>query len=88
MPRRKKLSTTISAEGYAFLRTIIRSGRAVSLAQALDVVLEEMRRVDNRARLERMMEAYYENASPEAIAEENEIAEAFSRGAQEIDIDE
>lgn len=88
MTRRKKLSTTISPEGYAFLRKIVRSGKADSLAQALDSVLEEMRRADNRVRLERMMEAYYDNISSEAMTEENEIAEAFSRSAHEIEIDE
>lgn len=86
--RRKKISTTIAPESYAFLERLIASGKAANVAEALDIVLEEMRRADNRVRLEQMMEAYYENASPEAIAEENEIAEAFSRSAGEINIDD
>jgi hypothetical protein len=86
--RRKKISTTIAPEGYAFLESLIQSGKAENLAESLDIVLEEMRRAENRARLERMMEAYYENASPEAIAEENEIAEAFSKSAHEINVDD
>jgi len=86
--KRKKISTTIAPEGYEFLESMIATGRARNLAEAIDLVLDEIRREENRARLERMMEAYYENASPSAMAEENEIAEAFSRSAHEINQDE
>jgi hypothetical protein len=87
MPRRKKLSTTISPEGYAFLRSLIRSGRAESLAQAVDLALEEVRQIENRRKLERATAEYYANASQEAIDEENDLATAFSATAGEIDID-
>ncbi|MGH9746908.1 MAG: hypothetical protein ACRD59_12470 [Candidatus Acidiferrales bacterium] len=88
MARRKKISTTISPESYAFLRALIRSRKAENLAQALDYVLDEIRRADNRARLEAATATYYENASQEAIREENELAEASSKAAGEINLDE
>jgi predicted AAA+ superfamily ATPase len=87
MARRKKVSTTISPESYAFLRALIRSRKAENLAQALDYVLDEMRRAENRARLEAETAAYYDNASQEAIDEENRIAAVFSSLGAEVDPD-
>ena len=88
MARRKKVSTTISPESYAFLRALIRSRKAENMAQALDYVLDEMRRAENRARLEAATTAYYDNAPQDVIDEENEIAESFSKSAGEINLDE
>lgn len=88
MARRKKLSTTISPEGYAFIRKIIRSGRADNIAQALDLILEDIRTIENRERLERATAEYYQNASQEAIDEENSLAAAFAATAGEIKVDE
>jgi hypothetical protein len=86
--RRKKVSTTISPENYAFLRELIRSGRAENLAQALDLVLEEIRRADNRRRLEQATAEYYQNASQESIDEENSLAAAFADTSGGIILDE
>lgn len=88
MARRKKLSTTISPEGYAFLRTLIRSGRAANLAEAMDLVLEEIRRAENRRKLEEATTRYYDEASQEAIDEENSLAAAFSVTSGEIKVDD
>jgi hypothetical protein len=86
--RRKKISTTISPEGYAFLQSAIREGRAENLAQAIDLALEEVRRLDNRLRLEKATSAYYESASDEAIAEENNLAAELSSSTPGILFDE
>ena len=88
MTRRKKVSTTISPESYAYLRALIRSKKVENLAQALDYVLDEIRRADNRARLEAATAAYYDNAPQEVIDEENELAESFSKAAGELNLDE
>lgn len=88
MARRKKLSTTISPEGYAFLRTLIRSGRAANLAEAMDLVLEEIRRAENRRKLEEATTRYYDEASQEAIDEENSLAAVFSATSGEIKVDD
>jgi hypothetical protein len=88
MARRKKVSTTISPEGYAFLRALIRSRKAENLAQALDYVLDEMRRADNRARLEAATTAYYDSLTPEEIEEEDHLAASFASSAGDIDLDE
>jgi hypothetical protein len=88
MQRRKKLSTTISPEGYAFLRSLIRGGKARNLAQAVDLVLAEFRRIDNRRRLARATAQYYNEASQAAIDEENSLAAAFDSASGEISVDE
>lgn len=86
--KRVKISTTVAPETYASLERLIASGRAHSLADAIDFAFEAIRREENRARLEKMMAAYYENGSPAATDEENEIARASSRSAHEINLDE
>lgn len=88
MARRKKISTTISPEAFAALNEVIRSGRAKNLAEALDSILAAVARQQNRERLEKATADYYNNGNPEAIAEENELAAAFSRSAGEFDLDE
>jgi hypothetical protein len=87
MARRKKVSTTISPESYAYLRALIRSKKAENLAQAIDYVLDEIRRADNRARLEAATAAYYDNAPQEVIDEENQIAVDFASLGAEVDPD-
>jgi predicted AAA+ superfamily ATPase len=88
MSRRKKVSTTISPESYAYLRALIRSKKAENLAQAIDYVLDEIRRADNRARLEAATAAYYDSLTPEEIEEEDRLAASFAGSAAEIDLDE
>lgn len=85
--RRKKISTTIAPEGYAFLERLIESGKAVNLAEAIDLVLDEYRRADNRARLERATTAYYDSLTPEEVEEENQLGQAIS-ASNVLDLDE
>jgi hypothetical protein len=88
MSQRKKISTTISPESYAFLSSLIRSKRASTLAEAVDLVLERAREEEYRERLERATAAYFDNLSPEQAAEENALGEAVARAAGEINLDE
>jgi hypothetical protein len=84
---RKKISTTIAPEGYAFLVGLIRSRKAHNLAEAIDLVLEETLRADNRARNEQSAAAYYDSLTAEEIDEENRLGEAIS-ASSEINADE
>jgi hypothetical protein len=88
MQRRKKLSTTVSSDGYALLRNLVRAGKAANLAQAVDLVLSEFRRSENRRRLEQATARYYEEASSDALDEENALAATFQASASEINVDE
>jgi len=85
--RRKKISTTVAAESFAFLQKLIEDGKANTLAEAVDLVLNEARRIDNRDRLDRMTAEAYENMSPEAIAENNELEEALTQSIGEMHLD-
>jgi hypothetical protein len=71
---RRKISTTIAAESYAYLQHLIGSGKAQNMAEAIDSVLEESLRANNRARNEKAARDYYENATIGEITDENEIA--------------
>jgi RNA polymerase-interacting CarD/CdnL/TRCF family regulator len=81
LPRRLKLSTTVSPEGYAVLRDRIRSGKVRNLAQAVDLVVRELRRVENKRKLAHATAQYYETASEAAIDEENALAAGFDPDA-------
>jgi len=85
--RRKKLSTTISAETHAYLRTLVRAHRVRNMAEAVDTAVAGMRRAENRARLEHDTAAYFEGLSPEALREEQLLGDALSGMAGEIDFD-
>lgn len=85
--RRRKLSTTISAETHAYLRNLVRTQRVRNMAEAVDVAITGMRRAENRARLERDTAAYFEGLSPEVLREEQLLGDALSRMAGEIDFD-
>lgn len=67
---------------------MIRSGKAQNLAQAMDLVLAEFRRLENRRKLEQATAHYYDHASQDAIDEENGLAAAFEVTAGEINVDE
>jgi hypothetical protein len=85
--KRQKISTTIAAEGYAFLRALIESGKAKTLAEAIDISIEEVRRSENRRELECATARYFDSLTAEEIKEENDLGEAISASA-EIDADE
>jgi hypothetical protein len=85
--KRKKISTTISPEGYAFLRGLIRSGKAQNLAQAVDLTVEEVRALENRRKLAQATADYFNNLTDEEIQEENELGAIISASSA-IDIDE
>jgi hypothetical protein len=86
--RRKKLSTTISPEGYSFLRALIRSGRANNLAEAVDLVLEEVQRKHDRERLERATAEYFKSRTPQEIADDQALEAALTGATAQVDFDE
>jgi hypothetical protein len=85
---RKKISTTIAPENEAFLRSLIRRGKAASLAEAADRAIAVARRAESRERLEAATEAYFASLSPEALEEENRLGEALSDAAGQVNFNE
>lgn len=86
MPRRKKISTTIAADSYAYLRSQISAGKARNLAEALDASLARLRRADRLSELERATAAYFKDLPARAIAEETGLESLLDDAADEIDL--
>jgi hypothetical protein len=84
---REKLSTTVSAETYRFLQEMVDQGEVASLAEAVDAVVDRIRRLENRRRLADATTRYFEQLDPKAEAEEHALAEGLSAAAGAIDFD-
>ena len=85
---RKKLSTTIGANNYAYLHRMVKAGKAESVGEAVDKAVEIARRLDSRATLERQTAAYFKGLPSKAAAEESDLEEALSAASQEMDFDQ
>ena len=84
---RTKLSTTVAAENFTFLESMVRNGRTSSVAEAVDLAIERLRKVENRARLAAATAAYFGELSPEGQAEEQTIARQLHLSARNVDFD-
>ena len=84
---RAKLSTTVAAENYRFLTALVNSGKAASLAEAVDEAVEHFRRMENRRRLAKATSEYFESLTTKELADENSLAESMSRAASGMDFD-
>jgi len=82
-----KLSTTVAAENFTFLETMVSTGRTDSIAEAVDMAIARLRRVENRARLEAATAGYFAGLSPEAEAEEQTLAQLLHLSAAGVDFD-
>ena len=85
---RKKISTTVSAETHLYLLSIVKSGRAGTIAEAVDLVAEKARRAEQRARLERDTGAYFSKLSTGAHKEESRLEQALSDSVDEVSFEE
>ena len=91
MPRshhRRKVSTTICVEAHDFLRRLVESGRAATLAEAVDQVVLQARRSENRSRLEQATAAYFAGLSHAAAQEESKLGVALGQAGDEVSFDE
>jgi hypothetical protein len=85
---RQKISTTIAPENEAFLKSLIRRGKATTLAEAVDRAISVARRMEARERLETATEAYFASLTPEALDEENRLGEALAHASGYVNFDE
>jgi len=84
---RAKLSTTVAPENYRFLTALVKNGKAGSLAEAVDEVVEQFRRIENRRRLATATSAYFESLTPEELADDQSLGESMSKGAAGMNFD-
>jgi hypothetical protein len=85
--RRQKISTTIAPENQAFLKSLIKRGKATTLAEAVDRAVSVARRADARRKLEEATAAYYASLSGGALKEERQLEEAAGYAASQVDFD-
>ena len=85
---RKKLSTTIGANNYAYLHRMVKAGKAQSVGESVDKAVEIARRLDSRATLERQTAAYFKGLPSKAAAEESDLEEALIAASQEMEFDQ
>jgi hypothetical protein len=84
---RAKLSTTVAPETYKFLEQKVRSGKAATLAEALDAAVARLRRLENRARLAQATAAYFADLDSQTLAEDNALAGDMAAAARGMDFD-
>jgi Arc/MetJ-type ribon-helix-helix transcriptional regulator len=84
---RAKLSTTVDSANFQYLETLVRTGEAHSLADAVDRAVRLLRKTENRKRLERDTDAYFSGITEDVLREENALAESLSTAAKGIDYD-
>lgn len=82
---RQKLSTTIAPESYDYLQQQIETGRANTLADAIDRLVATVRRLENHLQLEAATSAYFQGLSREEMADERKLESALMESASDID---
>lgn len=84
---RRKISTTVAPETDIFLKSLVRQGKASSLAEAVDRAVAVARRVESRRRLEAATAAYYASLSGNALDEEKKLELAVGSISSLVDYD-
>lgn len=84
---RQKISTTISAQSLAYLDELIQKGKARTLAEAIDLAIEQLLVYENRERLAADTAAYYDNMTEVEAEEERRLESAVSQSSAGIDFD-
>jgi hypothetical protein len=84
---RRKISTTVAPETDAFLKSLIRHGKASSMAEAVDRAVSVARRAESRRRLEAATAAYYDSLSGRALREEKKLELAAGSASSLVDLD-
>jgi hypothetical protein len=84
---RTKLSTTVAAENFTFLETMVSTGRSDSIADAVDLAIARLRRMENRSRLERATADYFDGLTAKAQAEERVLARSLHLSARSVEFD-
>jgi hypothetical protein len=77
--RKAKKSYTLSPESIAFLEALRKRRRAASMSSVLEEILQAVRRHQERAKIEKSIDAYYSSLSDRDAAEYAEWGE-FATG--------
>ena len=85
--RRQKISTTIAPENQKFLRSLIRTGKASNLAEAVDRAVSIARQAAARSKIEEATIAYYASLSGRDLEHERELENAVGHSAALVNYD-
>jgi hypothetical protein len=88
MTHRLKISTTVAPETHEYLAGLVESGRAASMAEALDQTVSRARRADSMELLAHDTAAYFQALSGSAAEEESRLEAAFGQMTDKINFDE
>lgn len=86
--QRKKISTTVSPETHRYLGYLVKSGRAGTVAEAVDLIAERAQRAEQRARLEQDTAAYFANRPARVESDEARLEAALSRSVDEVSFED
>ena len=84
---RQKISTTISPDSLAYLGSLIEKGKARTLADAIDLAIEQLLEYENRERLATDTAAYFANMTDQEAAEERRLESLLSQSNVGIDFE-
>jgi len=84
---RQKISTTVAPETGAYLRSLVRRGKAANLAEAVDRAVAVARRSESRRNLASATAAYYASLSGAALADEKKLELAVAGASSQVDFD-
>ncbi|MGD0223919.1 MAG: hypothetical protein ABSF71_16440 [Terriglobia bacterium] len=85
---RLKISTTVAPETHEYLASLVESGRAASMAEALDQAVLRARSTDSMELLANDTAAYFQALSEAAAAKESHLEAAVAQMADEINFDD
>ena len=84
---RLKISTTVAPETHEYLASLVESGRASNMAEALDQAVLRARSTDSMELLASDTAAYFQALSGTAAEEESRLEAAVAPIADEINLD-
>ena len=84
---RRKISTTVAPETHAFLKSLVRRGKAANIAEAVDRAVAFARKTESRNRLAAAAAAYYESLSGETLRAERKVEKAVSKASSKVNFD-
>jgi len=77
-----RLSTAVALENLSYLESMVSNGCADSIAEAVDLAVTRLRRIENCTRLDAATAAYFDGLSPEAQSEERKLARLLHRSTR------
>jgi len=84
---RRKISTTVAPQTDAFLKSLVRQGKAANLAEAVDRAVAIARRAESRSRLESATATFYNSLSGKNLKKEKQLELAVGGASSTVNFD-